>query len=118
MERNAMEKKILAIHDNNLLFPDAPNLYQWLADKRGVGDEMKKLQKQYESGKKIGPLLLRETYSLAMNGLTKEELNWKYFWYYSADYQGINEQIVENSFQKLRRLLSKYNIFIFTSLFK
>jgi len=53
-----------------------------------------------------------------MNGLTKEELNWKYFWYYSANYQGINEQIVENSFQKLRRLLSKYDIFIFTSLFK
>ncbi len=70
-----MEKRVLAIHSNELFFgKDAPNFYQFIANKRGIGDEMNKLQEQYKAEKENSSLLLQKTYSLAMSGLTKSEL--------------------------------------------
>lgn len=110
-----MTKKILAIHSNNLFFgKNTPSFYQFLADTRGVGDEMRSLLARYETNKEDSPLLLQKVYGLTMDGLTKSELKEyvkKFF---------INTQNVAISFAKTMTSINSvekrgYKVIVFTS---
>ena len=115
--------KLLAIHSNKIFFKEtSPNFYGWLCKQRGTVKEFAELSEKYEEEKENGPLLLKETYELAVGGLTKSELLDHCNLYNEEYFNGeIKEDLKRLSSPNIRtsdvRILGgEYKIMIFTSL--